>query len=316
MAKKIFTNKITAVLAAILAMFVWGCAYSFIKLGMAEFSISDGDLGSKMVFAGWRFFIAGLITLLLAFVMKQSLRIESKADFSIVLLFGLVNTGLHYLFSYIALSYCTGTKASLIDSLGSFWLILFSTFFFKEKFTSRRAIGCLLGFSGIIITNLGGSVSGGFTFLGEGMMILNTLCAAFGGVLTKFATRRVNPMAATGYSLSFGGFLLLALGYLLNGRSLRMSIRGFWIMAALVAISAIGFILYNELLCYNPAGKIAIFNVLIPVFGTLMSCLLLKESFHLKYLIALIVISLGILAVNSEPALSKELSKETEEELS
>ena len=64
--------------------------------------------------------------------------------------------------------------------------------------------------------------------------------------------------------------------------------------------SVIGFVLYNQLLSYNPVGQIAIFNALIPVFGTLTSCILTGEKFYFKYTVSIILVAAGIWFVNRD----------------
>ena len=62
----IFRRPLFVSLFAILAATAWGWAYPLIKLGFAEFGINSDMTGSKMVFAGVRFTISGLIVLLIA----------------------------------------------------------------------------------------------------------------------------------------------------------------------------------------------------------------------------------------------------------
>ena len=66
----------------------------------------------------------------------------------------------------------------------------------------------------------------------------------------------------------------------------------------LIAISTIGFTLYNKLLTCNPVGKVAIFNSLIPVIGAVSSCLCLSEPFYWKYIIAGALATAGIYVIN------------------
>jgi drug/metabolite transporter (DMT)-like permease len=73
---------------------------------------------------------------------------------------------------------------------------------------------------------------------------------------------------------------------------------GLIILALLIAISALGFALYNKLISCNPIGKIAIFNSLIPVVGALTSCLCLGEPFYTKYLIACLLAMSGIYIIS------------------
>lgn len=295
--KSIFQKKQFVVLFALIAMFAWGCAYPFIKLGMKEWNIANDDAGGKMLFAGVRFTAAGIFTLGIAKWKGQPVFVKGKQNFAMLFLFGLINTALHYYFFYSGLAYCEGGKASIINALSPFLLIILATIIFKEKVTRKKTLGCVLGFMGIIIVNYGTSL-GGFSFNGEGMIILNCICSAFGGILTRIVTKRVPAITATGYSLSLGGILLIGTGILTGGRFTGVTIWGILLLLGLITISMVGFILYNQLICYNEISEIAIFNALIPVFGTLMSCILLKENFGINYLLGLICTSIGILTIH------------------
>ena len=295
--KSIFQKKQFVVLFALIAMFAWGCAYPFIKLGMKEWNIANDDAGGKMLFAGVRFTAAGIFTLGIAKWKGQPVFVKGKQNLAMLFLFGLINTALHYYFFYSGLAYCEGGKASIINALSPFLLIILATVIFKEKVTKKKVLGCLLGFMGIIIVNYGTSL-GGFSFNGEGMIILNCICSAFGGILTRIVTKRVPAITATGYSLSLGGILLIGTGILTGGRFTGVTIWGILLLLGLITISMVGFILYNQLICYNEISEIAIFNALIPVFGTLMSCILLKENFGINYLLGLICTSIGILTIH------------------
>ena len=78
----------------------------------------------------------------------------------------------------------------------------------------------------------------------------------------------------------------------------HVSLWGIVILALLIAISTIGFTLYNKLLTCNPVGKVAIYNSLIPVIGAVSSCLCLGETFYWKYAIAGALATTGIYIIN------------------
>ena len=66
-------------------------------------------------------------------------------------------------------------------------------------------------------------------------------------------------------------------------------------------LSAAAFTVWTMLLKYNPASKIAVYNFLIPIFGTTFSVMFLNESiFNLRSLLALILACAGIYIVNKE----------------
>lgn len=55
-------NKKNAIIFSIFAMLLWGSAIPTIKTTYAELAINPLDTGAKILIAGMRFFMAGIIT--------------------------------------------------------------------------------------------------------------------------------------------------------------------------------------------------------------------------------------------------------------
>ena len=295
----IFQRPVWVAIFALTAAIAWGWAYPLIKLGFAEFGITQAMTGSKMLFAGIRFAMSGFILLIIALVTKRDFRVSKPADWSYMLLFALLNTTFHYSFFYIGLSHSDGARAAILNSLSVFLVVLLACVFFKsDKLTMKKIVGCAVGITGILILNIGKGGGGQFTLLGDGMIVLNALCSAFASLLTRGLSHRVDVFVGTGYSLFFGGLLLIIPSLFMHGTLPHVTFAGLVILGLLIGISALGFALYNKLISCNPIGKIAIFNSLIPVVGTLTSCLCLGEPFYVKYLIACLLAMVGIYIIN------------------
>ena len=211
----IFQRPLWVAVFALTAAIAWGFAYPLIKLGYGEFKISPMMTGSKMLFAGVRFSIAGLIILAMAKLGHKDFHVRSSADWWYVLLFCLVNTTLHYAFFYIGLSHSEGSRAAILNSLSVFSVVIMACMFFKsDRMTTNKIVGCVIGFAGILSLNLGGTDSGRYTWLGDGMIILNALCGATASLLTRGLGKRLNVFVGTGYSLAIGGIILVVCGLL------------------------------------------------------------------------------------------------------
>ena len=297
----LFRNEKLRPLLAILCALGWSLAYPFIKLGYGELQLDSADLGSKILFAGIRFFAAGLLVLAFSAVQKRKLAVTRK-EVPWLTLFALVNTALHYLFSYIGLSYIPSARSTILDSMGSFFLIILSGLFLEDDtFSVKKIAGCLLGFCGILTISItpGGGLFSGISFLGDGMILLNACCAAGGGILTRFISKKMDMMTATGYGMSAGGLMLLLVGLMVGVRQpWNLSLWGVTILFVLVLISAVCFGIYNMLLANHPISKVAIYNSLIPVFGVMFSALLLKEPFSWQYILAAGLTAAGVYVVN------------------
>lgn len=295
----LFRRPLWVTLFALTAAVLWGFAYPLIKLGFAEFGITPEMTGGKMLFAGIRFLISGLVILAIAQRTHRNFRLRRTNDRWFVLVYSLLNTTLHYSFFYFGLSHSAGSRAAILNSLSVFSVIILACIFFKsDKMTLRKVIGCVTGFAGILILNIGGADGGQFTWLGDGMIILNALCGASASLLTRGLSKRMDVFVGTGYSLALGGALLIVPGMCMNGQLPAITPWGISILLMLIVISTTGFALYNKLLSCNPVGKVAIFNSLIPVVGAVSSCLCLNEPFYWKYTAAGTLAAAGIYIIN------------------
>ena len=295
----IFQRPLWVTLFALTAAIAWGWAYPLIKLGFAEFGITADMTGSKMLFAGIRFAMSGFIILAIAFATGRKFKVSKSGDWGYILLFALLNTTLHYSFFYIGLSHSDGARAAILNSLSVFLVVLLACLFFKsDRLTPRKILGCAIGITGILILNVGKGGGGQFTFMGDGMIVLNALCSALASLLTRGLSRRVDVFVGTGYSLFFGGLLLVIPSLFMHGTLPYITLAGLVILGLLIGISALGFALYNKLISCNPVGKVAIFNSLIPVVGAVTSCLCLGEPFYMKYLAATLLAMSGICIIN------------------
>ena len=300
----ILRNKNNKALFAILCATGWSMAYPLIKVGYGVFGITADDLGGKLLFAGVRFFVAGFLISVLCSVKQKSLGIIKKNDYLWLIMLALVNTTLHYMFAYIGLSNNPSGRSTILDSLGGFILIILSTVFFADdKMNMRKAIGCILGLSGIILINVGpaGRFFDNITFSGDGMILLNAFCAAFGGIITRIVSQKMDIISATGYSMTIGGALLILIGICVGiKRSWTISLVGLMILLGLILISAVCFAIYNALLTYHPISEIAIYNALIPVLGVMFSAVILEEPLKWQYLLSVLLVAIGVRVVNTK----------------
>ena len=295
----IFQRPAWVVVLALITAIAWGWAFPLIKVGFNAFGITSDMTGSKMLFAGIRFAVAGMIVLSVARSSGRSFKVNKSSYWRFILVFALINTTLHYFFFYVGMSHSEGSRAAILNSLSTFLVVLLACACFKsDRLTSRKIIGCVVGFCGILALNLGGAESGQFTWLGDGMIIVNAICSAIASLMTRGLSRRIDVFVGTGYSLVIGGLLLIIPGLALGGTLPNINMLGMVCLLLLIAISALCFALYNKLLSLNPVGKVAIYNSLIPIVGAVTSCLCLGETFYLKYFLAGGLAAMGIYIIN------------------
>lgn len=293
-------TKLGAVVGALICTMLWGTAFPVIKLSYSRLGIDSADTGSQVLFAGERFFLAGIMVFVFCLMFdKKSLKIPRSAAVPTAAL-GLVQTAAQYFCSYIGVANTTGTKTSVITACNAFFSVLLAPLFFKsDRLDGGKLFGCAAGFAGIVIINLNGIAQGGISFLGEGMVLLSAICSAGGSFLSKIAAGKGSAKAVTAYQLLLGGAALIVCGVLMGGTVRYADVWGVLLMIYLAFVSAFAFALWTALLELHSVGKICIFNLLIPIFGTVWSGILLGEQiFKWENFAALALVSVGIFLVN------------------
>lgn len=295
---KLFAGKYTVILLAIFCNVLWGSAFVAVKAGYDQFHITE-SISEKLLFAGIRFTFAGLLVLLFSLASNRRLPVVHKDNLVRILLLGLVQTAIQYLFFYIGLSNTTGAKGSILNSASTFFAILLAHFIYaSDKITKEKALGCILGFISVILLNWEGE-SLSFHMNGEGFLLIAAFTSALSSIISKKAVQTDDAMSVTGYNLTFGGLVLTAFGFFSGGRLHGEDTFGLLILLYLALLSAIAFTIWTRLLKSSPVGKLSLYNFVIPLTGTLLSGLFLKENIlKPKFILALSLLILGILIVN------------------
>ncbi|WP_405159301.1 DMT family transporter [Paenibacillus sp. FSL H8-0283] len=296
-----FSDPIFVMLVASLCCLLWGSAYPSIKLGYIAFDILPEDIASKYVFAGYRFTLAGMLLLLLSrIVRKQKLQL-TKPQWTGLIMLGILQTGLQYMFFYVGVANTTGVKGSIMNATTTFFSVVLAHFIYKnDKLSRNKIVGCLLGFVGVIIVNFHTDLLAfSFSFTGEGFVIIAALVFSVTALYAKRLTATIDVLIITGVSLFVGGLVLTLLGLSLGGRVSHFTLESTSNLIYLALLSSVAFCLWNMLLKYNKVGRVSVYNFLIPVFGALLSALFLGETIlELKNLVALLFVSVGIYLVN------------------
>ncbi len=301
--KSVLSNIWVVSLGAALCCFLWGSATPAIKTGYSMFSIAADDTPTVVLFAGIRFFFAGIFTILFGSLLQKKILLpRSLTAFRKVVALAMVQTVLQYFFFYGGLTRCPGVKSSVILATNVFASLLIAALLFRqEKLTPLKITGCVVGFVGVVlVTVFGKSVDYHITFGGEGFIFLSSLCYGLSGCLMKSFSRDDSPVMLSGWQFVFGGAVMILTGFCLGGRFSGFTAASLLLLAYLVFISAVAYTLWGLLLSHNDVSRVVIFGFLNPVFGVLLSSVFLHEQSQTGFVtvISLILVCIGIFIVN------------------
>ena len=269
---------------------------------MGQFAVDTESIPSLMLFAGMRFSLAGILVIVFGCITQKKFLLPKAKNLWRIGLVSVFQTIAQYSFFYIGLAHTAGVKASVLNGLGVFFTIISACFIFRtEKFNLIKLLGCILGFGGIVLINIGGDFSFTFSLLGEGFVIFSGLSSAIAAGLVKIFSKYENTTALCGYQFFFGGIVLIILGLSLGGKINGVSVGAVFMLLYLAFLSACAFTLQGFLLKYNPVSKVAVFKSTNPLFGAVFSAIILGESEQLLSwftLLALVLVCLGIFIIN------------------
>lgn len=287
---------------AVAANLLWGSAATFIKLGYQLFQVGSSDVMSQILFAGIRFFLAGVLTILMGSLLRGRVLYPKRGSTGMLIALALMQTVIQYTFFYIGLSNAPGFKGSITSPTSTFFAILIAALIFhQETLTGKKILGCLVGFAGVVVVNLGSGSAAGFRLTGEGFLILAACSYGCSSVLIKRFSSREDPVVLSGYQFALGGAAMTLVAWLAGGH-LEAASPGAWLlMLYLGALSAVAYTIWSLLLQRHPVSRITVFAFLNPVFGVVLSAVLLGEGKILnipRCLIAVVLVCLGVWIVN------------------
>jgi drug/metabolite transporter (DMT)-like permease len=297
--KNLLQNPLIVALGALLCCALWGSATPAIKIGKSL--LIEDNVESTILFAGIRFFAAGIITVLIYSIARRKLLYPKLKNMPKVLTVSTFQTVIQYIFFYVGLSLTTGVKGTVLSGSSAFFIVILAALVFKtENLTFKKVLACLVGFAGMLLVNLNGlDFNMGW---GELFVIISTISYAFSSMFMKKFSAYEDPVVISGYQFIIGGAFMIIAGLIFGGKISFGDTTGVVILVYLSFLSAVAYAVWGVLLKYNPASKVSIYNFTTPVFGSILSYIFLvgeRDNINLVNLfVSLIVVSLGILLLN------------------
>ncbi|KAA1243936.1 EamA family transporter [Aquimarina sp. RZ0] len=284
--------KLKDILIAIFITIIWGAAFAIIQMGLKGFP--------PIFNASLRFLCAAFPLFLFVKRPKVSLGFLLLYGLNYVIMFSLMYVGMK-------VGMPSGLTSLILQSSVLFAAIL-ATIILKDKPSGIQKTGIILGLSGVIL------IATDSESFGSLLSFALVLGAAFfygaSSILMKSAGKNVDMFSLIVWGCLIPPVPLFVLSLFLEENHLQvlseitpMGITSILYTGLLGTILA--FALWGRLLKKYSANQVVPFNLLTPVFGMLVSYLLLGEIVTLKVAIAFIIILSGLLCVVLEKRISK-----------
>ena len=279
--------KLLDYLLLILLALIWASAFFNIKIATYSFG--------PITIAFLRVFFGAIPVLLLCYYKKIKIEAFSK-DWYWFAMIGFINlVAPFFLIAYGVQSVQSNLAAILMSTTPLSSTVLGHFYTKNEKFNFIKTIGILIGFSGILYLFSDNILINENNFFSAILILLGSTCYVIGGVLTLKISKKKNENV-TGSILVWAVLILIPIVSIVEqpwNVSPRLDSTVSVIYLGLVS-TGIAWLLRFRILVNNGLIFQSQVSYLIPIFGTILSYIFLKELITFKVLISLIAVSVGI----------------------
>lgn len=289
-------NTIKAVIFALIACLIWSSTYVLSK------TIANSTTPIEISF--WRWIIAIMVIFPFA---KPHLKTELpkiKKNMRLYFYLGLLSACIYNVLFFKAAHYTNANNLAILSTSSFLWTLILASFLKVEKITKIKIIGCGISFLGVIEVvskgNYNNIINLNLNF-GDILMLSACFCWGMYGVLLKKTQKDLNQIVLIFIIACIGFFCLLPL-FILQSAIVGISpfsiTNIFTYVYVGVFISAIAWFCYNS--CVNIIGPIntSMIFFLLPVFGAIMSYLIIDEKLYSFHAIGFVLIISGIFLSN------------------
>jgi drug/metabolite transporter (DMT)-like permease len=279
--------KLTDYILLVVLALIWASAFFNIKIATYSFG--------PVTIAFLRVFFGAIPVLLLCYYKNIKIEAFSK-DWHWFAIIGFINlVAPFFLIAYGIKSVQSNLAAILMSTTPLSSTVLGHLYTKNEKFNLIKTIGILIGFSGIVFLFSDNLLIDENNFGSALLILLGSTCYVVGGVLTLKISKKKNENV-TGSILIWAIIILLPIAIFVEQpwqTAPRLDSTISVIYLGLVS-TGIAWLLRFKILINNGLIFQSQVSYLIPIFGTILSYIFLKELITTKVLVSLIAVIIGI----------------------
>lgn len=278
---------------------LWGLTQVAIKLAGQEgippmLQASLRSAGAAVLLCGWTFLRGGPAGL-------RKLFAPDGAFWPGMLIAALFAA--EFLCIYPGMQLTTASRGTLFLYTAPFWVAIGAHFLIPdERLSARQVAGLICAFIGVGCAVADGLWQGGGDLRGDALIALGAASWGLTTVTIK-ANRRLQAITPTKqllYQLVGSTPYFLVAGALLGqlDPSRATADAWGWLGYQTVVVAFISYLTWFWLIAHYPAGRLAAFSFLTPIFGAIAGAVLLDEQITIALLLALAFVGVGIRLVN------------------
>ncbi len=266
---------------------IWASAFFNIKIATYSFG--------PITIAFLRVFFGAIPVLLLCYLKNIKIEAFSK-DWHLFAMIGFINlVAPFFLIAYGVKSVQSNLAAILMSTTPLSSTVLAHFYIKNERFNLVKTIGILIGFSGIVFLFSDNLLIDDSNFVSALLILFGSTCYVVGGILTLKISEKKNENV-TGSILIWAIIILLPLTILFDQPLQNVPRTDSLISVIYLGIvpTGIAWLLRFRILKTNGLIFQSQVSYLIPIFGTILGYIFLRELITVKVLISLVAVCIGI----------------------
>lgn len=255
----------------LIAVFFWGFSYIAIKTSLAYLT--------PVEIIAARFVLGGLTLFMI--IKGKGLSMALKGQLKIILFSSLI-LFLHFWVMATGLIYTSATNTAWILTTAPIFIAIMSFFILKEPFGLFQIIGTVLATIGILLLVSKGDFGslGSIRSIGDWIVLGSCVTWAIYTIVTRNATKRLNPLVLTFWMVFFAGLVIVPYSLIVSGVKCYVMPADGTIAILFLGIGclAIAFWAWSEGLAKKPAGEVGLYLYIEPIFAMIGAYFLLNEK--------------------------------------
>lgn len=293
--KQVPRYKVLIVLAFIAIYVIWGSTYLLNKIAVSEIA--------PLLLASYRFISAGILVLVIAYLLKINLKISQKQLWNSTLAGFLFLTYGNGVFVW-ALKYVDSGFAALEAATQPLFVILLMRMLYGIKMAPKSILGVILGIIGMfLLVYQDGLELNDNSILGMLMILTAIISWSYGSIFVSKADLPSNFFVSTAYQMIAGGLMLLVLSFILNETWSTPEFWSFKVQISMVLLvvfgSIVAFTSFNYLLKVVSTEKVATSAYVNPIIALILGWYILDETISVQSIISAVILLTGVYCINS-----------------
>ncbi len=270
---------------------MWSSAFTSARVAVAY--------ASPLLLLSLRFLLSGILAIFIARMIGESSRL-TRQQWIAVVIFGLFQNGVYLGVNFVAMQWIEASLAAIIASLLPLLVAFASWVFLRQRLSPVAIAGLFAGLVGVWII-MSARLGGGADPYGVALCFTGVIALTLATLMVRGAISGGNVVTTVGYAMLVGSTVLFLTSVLTEDWfviwtwQLGLAFAYTMLVAGLLA-TLVWFYLVRRI----GATRAAAFHFLNPFLGVAIAALIVGEDLGLRDVVGVIIISLGILAVQLE----------------